>query len=275
MKDVGTAGVSFIIPVSQSRYVPLLANCLASIKAQNHCAETFFEYVLVYIYRKGEEETIDELSGLFELVCQYGATLVSYEHELEDYPLALARNVGARRSTRRFLAFVDADIVLDPKTIPACMDCVPRAGGAAHCLVYRMPEEFGPSSNIFRPDQIWKEFRKNREKGKLDLDGRGGFLYITRELFFYMRGYDEDFVGWGGEDTDMHQRLDNHFQHLPGSRTVHLSTNREIFGMHQWHPHKPDYKRFTNRNRKLLGSKLSIVRNDHAFWGGVGIKSNK
>ena len=114
-KNVGAEGISFVIPVSQSLYVDRLANCLAAIEAQNHGPRSYFEYVFVYIYRKGEEEPWDKLRPLLDLVRRYDATLVSYGHELPDYPLALARNVGARRSSRRYLAICDADLVLDPQ----------------------------------------------------------------------------------------------------------------------------------------------------------------
>jgi hypothetical protein len=44
--------------------------------------------------------------------------------------------------------------------------------------------------------------------------------------------------------------------------------------MHQWHPHKPDYRKLTPQNRKMLGLKAAsaeVVRNGSGYWGGAPV----
>ena len=55
-----------------------------------------------------------------------------------------------------------------------------------------------------------------------NLDG-GGSLAMTREAYFGIGGFDESFIGWGGEDNEFWQRAQTRrvwaFGYLP---TVHL-----------------------------------------------------
>jgi GT2 family glycosyltransferase len=58
----------------------------------------------------------------------------------------------------------------------------------------------------------------------------GGFL-CTSELFKKVNGFDEEYIGWGAEDSDFYLRVSK----LKGSRVVKIP-DASFFAYHQWHP---------------------------------------
>ena len=73
----------------------------------------------------------------------------------------------------------------------------------------------------------------------------GACQSATREFFFYARGYDEAFVHWGSEDTDMRDRALGY-----GLELRWISDQTEMF--HQWHP--------TSRYSRLLQNRKNALR---------------
>jgi glycosyltransferase involved in cell wall biosynthesis len=99
--------------------------------------------------------------------------------EVSDDPvfsLARARNIGAKNASHEFLCFVDADV--------------------------RMHLEFGKWLELNHDPN---EFYLYPEKKVVELVG---FVIVARGHFFKIDGYDEAMRGWGGEDTDLYERLD-------------------------------------------------------------------
>ena len=113
--------------------------------------------------------------GTAEWVSQYypAAKIV----EVKDDPsfcASRARNIGARYATQPLLAFVDADIMLN-RDLREWIRTPPTE-----------PLYFAPLEGT------WEI---------------GGFIVCTKEAFHQVDGYDEAFRGWGHEDTDFAQRL--------------------------------------------------------------------
>lgn len=90
---------------------------------------------------------------------------------------ARARNLGARAAAREWLAFLDADVLIEPGF--AC--------DLASALRY---------GHYFRPLPLTRE--------------TSGSFVCHRGDFFALDGYDETLEGYGGEDNDLYFRL-NHF----------------------------------------------------------------
>lgn len=117
--------------------------------------------------------------------CEQGTAAWVKEHhpqaklvQINDDPvfcLARARNMGAKIASHETLCFIDADVFLN--------------------LEFARWLEFNQVSNFFYlyPDPKAVELV--------------GFLIVAREHFFKVGGYDEAFTGWGGEDTDLYERL--------------------------------------------------------------------
>lgn len=263
--------ISIIIPVSSAKWYPYLANCLKSIAIQFERRDDY-EIVIAYM-RPGtkvsvpnpmDEETLQEQRAFDDLCSEFGANVICHVHSKKDYPLALNRNIGARRATKKYLAFIDCDLILDPDTFVAAQQQVPKVGSAAHCLVYRMNKRLVPDHSAY--EKIWDDrasFQSLWKCGELETSGRGGFFYISRKLFYSIRGYDERMVGWGGEDDDLYTRLTD-----AGHRIVHLSPECGIYAVHQWHRHKPQYRQRTDKNWEKWRTASGLVRNVDDGWGG-------
>jgi glycosyltransferase involved in cell wall biosynthesis len=93
------------------------------------------------------------------------------------FQVGLARNLGARAATREWLAFLDADILVEPDFASML------AGMVQH-------------GRYFRPSPVTRE--------------TCGSFVCHRGDFFALDGFDEVLEGYGGEDNDMYFRL-NHF----------------------------------------------------------------
>jgi glycosyltransferase involved in cell wall biosynthesis len=92
-----------------------------------------------------------------------------------DFHLARARNVGAEAARGSYLCFVDADCLVQGNLSP-------------------LVDKPANSGSFYLAGS--------------DTLGLGGFLMCGKDVFEEIGGYDEAFVGWGGEDRDMVRRLE-------------------------------------------------------------------
>lgn len=77
----------------------------------------------------------------------------------------------------------------------------------------------------------------------------GGTIAIRRDAFFDLGGYDEGFVGWGGEDNEFFDRC-KHVGHL---------TFGHVPFVHLWHAPQTDKHIDDNRNiTTVLESRIKI-----------------
>ena len=118
--------------------------------------------------------------------CEQGTAAWVKEHhpaaklvQVNDDPVfctARARNMGAETASYDTLCFVDADVLLHLE------------------LVKWLKSNEKPNG-----------FYLYEDRTDLELFG---FLIVARGHFLKVGGYDEGFQGWGGEDTDLYERLD-------------------------------------------------------------------
>jgi len=97
---------------------------------------------------------------------------------VEFYSHGRARNFGAVRSSADLLCLLDADSLLSTAWLATILDLVGRGHNA--CL----PKEMVAN---------WS-----------------GMFAVRSWLFHAARGYDESFAGWGYDDTDLYQRIEQH-----------------------------------------------------------------
>jgi hypothetical protein len=206
--------VSFIIGHRGQARVPHLLAVLGSIAAQ---AEVPVECVVV------EQSARGELAGL----------LPSWVRHLHTppprpdlpYSRAWAFNSGARAARGRILVCHDNDVCV-PARYAAELARVFAAGFEAARLqrfVFYLSE--GHAQDIFErhtagADQPPLEVVQNCE---------GHTLAVARDLYFALGGHDEAFLGWGGEDNEMFDRL----------RTRRLHDAAYLPFLHLYHPPQP------------------------------------
>ncbi|GLW74071.1 hypothetical protein Kpho02_63690 [Kitasatospora phosalacinea] len=120
---------------------------------------------------------------------------------------------------------LDADIVLEPDFLAAAPAAVPPGGALlpyqdAFCLDERSSDRM--AALVDRddgPDGPWSGYLIRRPPG--------GCVLVDRSAFHAVGGFDERFVGWGGEDRDLVDRLAARAEvtRLPGF-LVHLMHER-------------------------------------------------
>lgn len=118
------------------------------------------------------------------------------------YSRAWAFNVGARAARAELLVFHDGDILVPRGYARALLDA--RAAGAEVIDLKRFLFELTEAQNTAALSE-----RLDRLRGALERirqNAHGGTLAVTRTAFFELGGFDESFVGWGGEDNEFWER---------------------------------------------------------------------
>lgn len=129
-----------------------------------------------------------------------------------------AINIVLKICTTPYVFIGDIDMIFDFNFIQRLYE-IKREGEVFYFKVGFLSQEESAKNLGF--DEYKVSFYSNRE-------ATGMTLYPT-ELLFEINGYDEFYHGWGGEDTDVHIRLNN--LRVP----IHFY-DKEILIKHQWHP---------------------------------------
>ena len=218
-------------------------------------AQRFPPDELVIAYMQPDAPTVPD-GGLFPI------TMVRVEGE--PMPLAAARNRAAERAEGDVLAFLDVDCIPDP-------EFVRRAGEAnAHDAhgVYLPEVRYLPGTERDwrrpdgSPDYALLEDTGVRHPSKRPLDGTDfsriedfgelwGLAFImAAEMWSAAGGMDEDFIGYGAEETDLAQRLKH------SGAAMYWLGGTVCFHQHH-HVHKPPLQHFDSivRNARLYRSR--------------------
>lgn len=133
------------------------------------------------------------------------------------YRRCLCFNEMARTAKTPVVMFYDTDVLVKPEFLKISEGFI-MTGKVDHVYPYN-----GIFANVkkaafenFLPDYNFKlleESLKERELGYSNdfleiahTNSVGGLLMLTKEAFFRIGGYDENFIGWGGEDVDICRR---------------------------------------------------------------------
>ncbi len=223
--------------------------CLDALAA---CADDFDEVVIA---DDGSSEAT--VRGLRELMSSYAFRIVHAWHIKAGFRLAAARNNGIRRSRGDHLVFLDCDFAVLPGAIRAHSEYAKRGRFVAGLCKY-LPEEptrvlmeggvtSGKLENLYRdlPDRpIVREHWKFVRYGVLIrlrlADAKkqrcSSHFSVHRADVESVNGYDENFVGWGGEDEDISYRMVKAGlvgrSIIPLARTLHLWHPKELGGKH-------------------------------------------
>jgi glycosyltransferase involved in cell wall biosynthesis len=185
--------------------------CLDSLKS---CKDDFDEVVVA---DDGSSETA--VNEVKKLAGHYPFPVVHAWYPRDGARRAACRNNGIRHATGDYLIFLDADFAVLPRAIKSHVD-------AARPGWFELPE-----------DPILKEHREFVRYGilrKLRLASArkqtfGGHFSIHKKDIESVNGYDENYVGWGGEDQDIALRLV-----MAGFRGASVIKSSRM--LHLWHP---------------------------------------
>ena len=159
------------------------------------------------------------------------------------FPKSWAMNVGFRHSAGRVLVFHDADITAPPRMLE---------------LVLR---KIAPGSPVVKPAYIVRDLNRAATAqihklgieaiGGLSLDDQrprnapGGSIAMTREHFEKLKGFNQEFIGWGGEDDEFLLRVQAIGKADPPNLNCELH--------HLWHHQEPKDYRQVAANRRVVG----------------------
>jgi len=240
--------VSVVIPCGgHPLYQPRLIRCLESLQKQT--VQPYRVYVIYML--EGEMVVQPQL----ELPLQPEVLFTAYRGL---YPPSLARNVGLSRARGDILVTLDADSLIPPDTIRTCRWEIEQSDNQAFVRV--RTSQFGFPTGKATP------FRKAVEKDQY-APGPGGCIAAPRKNVRRIRGWDEQFVGYGAADWDYVTRLKKSGLH---EVVLPKSDGKKIVVLHQSHKYNRSVELAARaRNRKIYEHTLereNPVRND-VSWG--------
>jgi len=208
--------ISFIIGHRGNERLPHLAAALDAIAGQE---EVSWECLVV------EQASLSQLDrSLPESICHIHT--VPPDGSM-PYCRSWAFNVGARRARGRVLVFHDNDI-LPPAGYGREIMRRYHEGyeviNLKRFIFYLSPADTGRvfSTGTLSPAEAPEAVMQNAEGG--------GSIAVAREAFLGIGGFDEQFVGWGGEDNEFWER----------AQTLRVWPYGYLPLVHLWHESQPN-----------------------------------
>jgi glycosyltransferase involved in cell wall biosynthesis len=186
---------------------------------------------------------------------------VSLRHSWQEddgFRLAASRNRAFALARGDYLVMVDGDVVLDPHFVGDHQRAARRGRfvqGSRALLSEEVTREalalgrtrFGPATPGLRNRKnavrsAWLS-RLASYRSRDIFRVRGANLAFWRDDLLTVNGFNEDFVGWGREDSEFAARMSH-----AGVQRLHLKFAAVSY--HLWHPEAP--RRALERNQRLL-----------------------
>ena len=222
------------------------------------CSQDFDEAVIAD--DGSSDETVRRLK---EMLKAYDFPVTHVTHPKEGFRLSATRNNGIRHARGDYLIFLDCDFLVLPDAIRHHRQLA-RAGRfvAGSCKYLTEEQSRIILDAKISPELLERFYGELPERDILSQHRRyikrsilirlglasprkqslGGHLSLYRKDMERINGYNEDFVGWGGEDEDLGVRL--------AAAGIHcVSAVRYARVMHVWHPSVPKTSRNKNWHR--------------------------
>lgn len=220
----------------------LLPACLDSLRS---AASEFHEVVIA-----DDGSSADVVKSVQELIKNYDFPIIHAWHPRQGPRRSATRNNGIRHASGSYLVFIDADFALLPGAIRSHIEAAKRGYFAAGRCKYTTEEQCkkilagGTSDALLETiyaelseDPIEKEHRRFKRYSLLHkfllAPARkvvfGGHFSAFKQDIEAVNGYDENFIGWGGEDVDFAMRMVR-----GGFRGTSVIKAARV--LHLWHP---------------------------------------
>ena len=254
--------LSIIIPI-KDRCGVRIRNCLRGVQLQSDsCIETI---IVDYGSTKENHEQLLKDSAPF------GCTFYRYPTQNIWSP-AVAKNIGIRRAQGEYIATLDADCIMEPKVIEWTLKLQDKHETS---FVETKMSFLTPTVNVDALN-LPRDFHTLRKNYTLRKYGFGAYLSVHRSWWFHVRGCDERFQGWGGNDDDVRDRVRRSEFH---KIVLSEEAKPETMIFHQWHPESrivfeqkygEPFKAMWRLNASIIRNDKTSIRNlDNDNWGVV------
>jgi len=215
------------------------------LDALSFCSKDFDEVVITDDGSK--ESTVNNLK---KLITTYPFPITYVSQPKLGFRVAAARNNGIRHSRGDYLIFLDCDFLVLPDTIRYHLDMAKPGRFVAAAYKYLTEEQSRILLNsTLSPDLIEQYYRELPDKEIIVQHRRyikrtlmimlrlaspvkqslGGYFSLYKKDIERINGYNENFIGWGGEDEDLGIRL-------AAAGIYCISAIRYARALHIWHP---------------------------------------
>jgi len=200
-----------------------LTNLKCCLDSLRFCSEDFDEVIITD--DGSSQETVAKLQ---KLLVDYPFPIEYVWQENRGFRVAAARNNGIRKAKGDYLIFFDCDFLILPSTVRMHRNLAkPRRFVAGNCKYLNKEQTDLVLNSTITPDllrslyastpdtELYKDHMRYIRRTILMHLGLvsprkqclGGHFSIHRTDIEQVNGYDENFVGWGGEDEDLGIRL--------------------------------------------------------------------
>ena len=204
-----------------------------------------YEYVVV----DWGSKKIDVLKELRSVPCALGNSLKAIRYlrvDADEFNRGRANNVGFRWSMGKYVLTLDCDVVIPPEYLSGLLKlCSKNKWKCLWCLGVES------TSSKIRP---WCG---------------SGIMFVPLSAIYYIRGYDESFVGYGEEDVDFRSRLERvgyAIDKIQDPLWTHLSHSNKERGQAQLCSRLNGGVN-KNRARRKSNDYMSIIRVNGDGWG--------
>ena len=234
-KSAGAPRVSFVIGHRGRERVPQLKATLSTIAAQEGVA---FECIVV------EQSLHSEVRDALPEWVNYLHTPIS--HPRMPYCRSWTLNAGARVASGEVLVLHDNDMLV-PRAYAS--EILARyASGYEVINLKRFVFYLAESDSRAIASNRSIEIGEPMDAVVQNLEA-GGSVAVSRDAYMAIGGYDESFVGWGGEDNEFWERAQTRrvwpFGYLPI--------------LHLWHSSQPRKRHASNPTAQLLAQRSAIA----------------
>jgi len=202
-----------IIYSFRDRDIPRVKRCLDSLEIQ-----IYKDFEVIFVDYGSQ---LDLANKIQELIESYGFCRYIYS-DTRGWPWnrSKALNIGIKQAKSDWVMLSDIDLIYGREVIESIITHS-KDNLSLHAACHYLPEKFNQ----------WDSIEKHIDTyGPPCFNALGLVLCIKRSLLLEIRGFDEFYQFWGGEDTDIESRLN-----VLGIETQWLDIS-DIPIYHQWHP---------------------------------------